>query len=291
MTPKMPSPAAGRRTLLSRIPAALATSLTLTAAVPTPGPDSPTPTVASVTPAAEDRPGLGGDVPTLQEYAAETFFVRPLGLDGESGVPTGFTQAGEPETSRSPDFSDLPGPNTSGSAIEPGPSYRPNPGTGPEQPGRAETGAYVDPTSGRPSAASVLRRFDKPAQNWLPGHRGVDLSLPVGAEVLAAGNGTVAFAGVVAGTPVISIDHPDGIRTTYQPVFAHLSEGDQVITGAVVGRLANPVDEWPGLHWGARVGEEYLNPLELLSAPVIRLKPVNSPDTGGGLVPGGRRGP
>lgn len=134
--------------------------------------------------------------------------------------------------------------------------------------------AYVSPATGAPQASQVLRTFDPPEHNWLPGHRGVDLDLPVGAPVLAAGHGTVAFAGAVAGTPVVSVDHSDGIRTTYQPVHARVSQGDAVREGEVIGTLGHPVDGWPGLHWGARTGpDDYLNPLSLLELPTIRLKP------------------
>lgn len=137
--------------------------------------------------------------------------------------------------------------------------------------------SYVDPTTGMPGVGTVLRAFDKPAQNWLPGHRGVDLALAVGAPVLAAGAGVVVFSGQVAGTPTLSIDHLDGIRTTYQPVFSLVTQGEEVLAGQEVGRLANPTDHWPGLQWGARRGGEYLNPLSLLEQVVIRLKPVDVP--------------
>ncbi|WIM66879.1 M23 family metallopeptidase [Corynebacterium breve] len=137
---------------------------------------------------------------------------------------------------------------------------------------------YVDPSTGLPHATQVLRGADIPEKKWLPGHRGVDLALEVGAEVVASDDGIVAFAGRVAGTPVVSIDHADGIRTTYQPVHAVVAQGDEVAVGQVVGKLAHPVDGHPGLHWGARTGpDEYLNPLTLLDRPVIRLKPLDGP--------------
>ena len=136
--------------------------------------------------------------------------------------------------------------------------------------------AWVDPTTGASYATSVLRPYDPPEHNWLPGHRGVDLRLSVGDEVLAAGDGTVAFAGVVAGTPTVSIHH-GGIRTTYQPVHAWVKQGEQVGEGEVIGKLGHSFDGYPGLHWGARTGEDnYINPLSLL-APTIRLKPVDVP--------------
>lgn len=136
------------------------------------------------------------------------------------------------------------------------------------------THAYVDPSSGTSSARSVIRGFDKPEHNWLPGHRGVDLALEIGAPVLAAEDGVVAFAGTVAGTPTVSIDHPDGIRTTYQPVYAIVEAGQTVLRGEVIGRLGSPTTAYPGLQWGARRGRDYINPLSLLARPTIRLKPI-----------------
>ncbi|MGV0362378.1 M23 family metallopeptidase [Corynebacterium minutissimum] len=135
--------------------------------------------------------------------------------------------------------------------------------------------AYVDPSTGFPTATQVLRGFEPPEQRWLAGHRGVDLALPVGASVRAAGDGVVHFAGSVAGKPVVSIKHDDGIRTTYQPVFARVKKGEHVKEGDVIGTLAPSVDGYPGLHWGAMEGrEDYIDPLGLLGEPAIRLKPV-----------------
>lgn len=138
--------------------------------------------------------------------------------------------------------------------------------------------AYVDPTTGSPAPSRVLEGFDPPKEKWSAGHRGVDLDLPIGGEVLAAGEGTVYFVGKVAGKPVVSIAHADGVRTTYQPGFAHVNKGDHVREGQVIGRLAPPVDGKPGLHWGALIDgveKTYIDPLSLLDAPVIRLKPVD----------------
>lgn len=138
--------------------------------------------------------------------------------------------------------------------------------------------AYVDPSTGAPRATRVLRPADLPERNWQPGHRGVDLALAPGEEVLAAEAGRVAFAGVVAGTPSVSIDHPDGIRTSYLPVHAWVAEGAEVQAGEVIGILAAPVAGHEGLHWGARTAPAlYLNPLSLLEGPTIRLKPVDAP--------------
>lgn len=135
--------------------------------------------------------------------------------------------------------------------------------------------AYVDPASGKPSPARVLRGFEAPEQKWSPGHRGVDMALAVGSPVVAAEDGVVAFVGTVAGKPVVSISHADGVRTTYQPVHGAVKQGQEVREGQVIGRLGNPVDGYPGLHWGALIAKDtYIDPLTLLDMPVIRLKPL-----------------
>nr|WP_084534883.1 M23 family metallopeptidase [Nocardia yamanashiensis] len=128
----------------------------------------------------------------------------------------------------------------------------------------------------RPRPA-VVRAFDKPAQNWLPGHRGVDLSGSTGDPVLAAGDGTVVFAGTVAGKPVVSVDHAGGLRTTYEPVTASVTVGRRVIHGEAIGVLAGGHEGCPVaacLHWGLRRDGDYLDPLGLLRAIPIRLKPL-----------------
>lgn len=138
--------------------------------------------------------------------------------------------------------------------------------------------AYVLPTTGKPYPSGVTRAFDKPERNWMKGHRGVDLRASPGQSIVATNSGTVAFVGSIAGVPSISIDHPDGLRSTYQPVHARVKEGDHVEEGQVIGTLGHPTRYDDGLHWGILQGkDDYLNPLSLLDTPAIRLKPVDEP--------------
>jgi murein DD-endopeptidase MepM/ murein hydrolase activator NlpD len=123
----------------------------------------------------------------------------------------------------------------------------------------------------------VVRRFDPPAQRWLAGHRGVDLAGTPGATVRAAGAGKVRFAGLVAGRPVVSVDHAGGLRTTYEPVEPVVRVGDELAAGDPIGRL---VGGHPGcpvpacLHWGLRRGDVYLDPLALFGLGQVRLLPL-----------------
>lgn len=138
----------------------------------------------------------------------------------------------------------------------------------------APAGAFGWPLAGLPGLA---RPFEPPEHPYGPGHRGVDLRGSPGQPVLAAGDGTVAFAGMVAGRPVISVDHPNGLRTTYEPVAAVVSAGELVRRGDVLGTLQAGHDGCPAaacLHWGVRRGDEYLDPLRLLALGRVRLLPM-----------------
>jgi len=123
----------------------------------------------------------------------------------------------------------------------------------------------------------VVRPFKPPATQYGSGHRGVDLGGQPGEPVLAAGDGVVVFAGSLAGRGVVSIDHGGGLRTTYEPLTVLVSAGRRVERGTVIGQLA-PGHEGCAkapacLHWGARRGREYLDPLGLLSSGHVRLLP------------------
>ncbi|MGH3696766.1 MAG: M23 family metallopeptidase [Pseudonocardiaceae bacterium] len=142
------------------------------------------------------------------------------------------------------------------------------------------------PLSGSPT---VVRAFRPPEFQFGPGHRGVDLAAETGAPVLAAGAGTVVFAGMVAGRGVVSLGHPGGLRTTYEPVSPTVAAGDQVSRGEQIGTTAPGHAGCPltvCLHWGAfrgpargeasptDQGREYLDPLRLIVAARVRLLPI-----------------
>ncbi|WP_458351551.1 murein hydrolase activator EnvC family protein [Micromonospora schwarzwaldensis] len=164
------------------------------------------------------------------------------------------------------------------------PSLRPAPAGAASSAGRPVSAARVPGIGAAarfrwplPGPPRVARRFDPPPRPWLPGHRGVDLVAAPGAEVRAAGAGTVLFAGAVAGRPVISVGHGDGLRTTYEPVRSRLAAGARIDAGTPIGEL---LAGHPGcaaaacLHWGLRHGNDYLDPLALLGLGRVRLLPL-----------------
>jgi murein DD-endopeptidase MepM/ murein hydrolase activator NlpD len=91
----------------------------------------------------------------------------------------------------------------------------------------------------------------------------------------------VVFAGSVAGRGVVSVDHDDGLRTTYEPLRSVVRAGAVVDIGDVLGLLSAGHPGCPGsvcLHWGVRRDRtEYLDPLALLRPVRVRLLPVPVP--------------
>ncbi|WP_258726672.1 M23 family metallopeptidase [Cellulomonas sp. NS3] len=123
----------------------------------------------------------------------------------------------------------------------------------------------------------VVREFDAPEERWLSGHRGVDLRAAPGDPVLAPAPGVVTFAGPVAGRVVLTLRHPDGRRSSVEPVTPGVATGDVVEQGAVVGQVAGDASHCAPatcLHWGVRTSDDaYVDPLMLLAGrgPVVLL--------------------
>lgn len=137
--------------------------------------------------------------------------------------------------------------------------------------GTGSTGASGVAARYRPPLAgllSVLHRFEQPPTPYAAGHRGADLAAVSSQLVLAARGGRVQFAGPVAGRGVVVIAHSDGIRTEYEPVSPMVHTGDTVQTGQVIARILGAhrmCRPSSCLHWGARRGNVYIDPMLLLN--------------------------
>ncbi|UJP38675.1 M23 family metallopeptidase [Cellulomonas palmilytica] len=125
--------------------------------------------------------------------------------------------------------------------------------------------------------ARVVRGFEAPPQPWAAGHRGVDLAADVGGVVVAPQSGVVAFAGRVAGRPVVTVRHDDGHLTSLEPVTTSAAVGTRVTRGSPVGAVDDALGHCAPatcVHWGVRVApERYVDPLTLVSGlgPVVLL--------------------
>ncbi len=140
-----------------------------------------------------------------------------------------------------------------------GPSAGPSAPTG--DPGGAAEVAYVPPVD-----APVTDRFRPPSTPYGAGNRGVDYDTAPGTAVRASAGGEVVFAGQVGSALHVVVLHPDGVRTTYAFLTAiSARRGDHIAQGDVVGIAGD------AFHFGARLGDEYIDPLELLvgASPVV----------------------
>ena len=122
--------------------------------------------------------------------------------------------------------------------------------------------------------ATVLRPFE-PHERFGAGHRGVDLAATPGQAISSVLPGRVSFSGDVAGRPVVVIEHTGGLRTTYLPVASSVAVGTHVDAGQPIGSLATGMHCLTSscLHWGARLGDEYVDPLTLVEREVVLLPP------------------
>lgn len=161
----------------------------------------------------------------------------------------------------------------------------------PADPGVDPRGSGAWPLRPQPE---VVSGFEPPASTYGAGHRGVDLAGSAGQRVHAAMAGEVTFAGRLAGRGVVVVAHGE-TRTTYEPVRATVRVGDRVSGGTPIGVLELPLSHcFPRacLHWGWLRGETYLDPLALVGAGPVRLKPwAGLPSGGGGPGRGDRSAP
>lgn len=152
--------------------------------------------------------------------------------------------------------------------VRPGPSARASPSP-------RTSSRWRWPLEPRPA---VVHPFRAPRSAWGAGHRGLDLATGVAASVVAVEDGRVSHAGVVAGRGTVSVQHHDGLVSTYEPVRPGVSVGDHVAAGHPVGVVEPGVVTHCGslacLHLGARRGAAYLDPWPLLAGGELALLPL-----------------
>lgn len=140
----------------------------------------------------------------------------------------------------------------------------------------AAPGWLIPPVDG-----AIVRPFAAPHSGYSAGHRGIDFAAPPGTAVRAAGDGVVHFAGGVARIAAVSIDHGDGLRSTYSALTdVSVSAGQRVTAGTWIGRVeSSHLGRSSGLHFGVMAGSDYVDP-ELHLGPLdasaaVRLEPVD----------------
>ena len=117
-----------------------------------------------------------------------------------------------------------------------------------------------------PVVGTVVDPYRPPTTPYGPGNRGIDLASPPGSVVVAPADGVVTFAGQVGGRLFVVVLHADGVRTTMaQLATVTVTQGQRVSAGQQVGTSAGRI------HFGARVGTQYIDPSLLLATGRVRL--------------------
>ena len=158
-------------------------------------------------------------------------------------------------------------------SVPPAESRPPAPASSPP-PKAPAAGPRSEPWFQPPVSAPVGDPFRMSEGPYGPGNRGIEYDTEPGDVVAAAAAGEVVFAGSVARSLHVTIDHGAGVVSSYSyleritaPVGARLARGDPV--GLASERL----------HFGVRVDGAYVDPASLTAAGTVtvRLVPLDDP--------------
>lgn len=124
-----------------------------------------------------------------------------------------------------------------------------------------------------PVDAPVTDPFRLPEHEFGPGNRGIEYRTTVGAEVVASAPGTVSFAGSVAGSSFVTVDHGGGLVTTVGFLDeVAVGRGEVVGQGDVLGLAGDRT------HFSARQDGVYFDPVLLFGAVHISVRLVDGPN-------------
>lgn len=109
-----------------------------------------------------------------------------------------------------------------------------------------------------PVDAPITDPFRAPVHRYAAGNRGIDYATDEGQAVHAAADGVVSFAGRVGKDLHVVIAHADGVRTSYSFLASvTVRRAQRVERGDAVGTAKR------SLHFGARIGDAYVDPRDL----------------------------
>ncbi|MFR1285927.1 MAG: M23 family metallopeptidase, partial [Bifidobacterium pseudocatenulatum] len=95
------------------------------------------------------------------------------------------------------------------------------------------------------NGAQVVGKYDAPKQQWLPGHRGVDLLADPQEAIVAPADGVIAFSGNVGGKAVVTIRHGGDLSGLCLDVRARHCRnamiGAHVAQGSVFARVGGRI--------------------------------------------------
>ncbi len=118
--------------------------------------------------------------------------------------------------------------------------------------------------------APVYDPFRAPENAYGPGNRGIEYDTRPGDVVRAAAAGTVAFAGPVAGSLFVTLDHGGGLLSSYSYLERiSVTAGQRVAQGRPVGIAGGQ-----RFHFGVRTEGEYVDPEAFVGVRRVRVRLV-----------------
>lgn len=120
-----------------------------------------------------------------------------------------------------------------------------------------------------PVDAPVTDPFRAPESRYGPGNRGIEYDTEPGDVVRAAASGTVEFAGPVAGSLHVTVDHGGGLLSSYSYLQRiSVRVGANVARGAVIGIAGER------LHFSVRLDTAYTDPDTFIGVRRVRVRLV-----------------
>ena len=121
-----------------------------------------------------------------------------------------------------------------------------------------------------PVDAPVSDPFRPPSDPYGPGNRGIEYRTSPGDVVRAGASGRVSFAGAVAGSLYVTVDHGDSVVSSYS-YLARISVrvGSPVAQGEAIGIAGERL-----FHFSVRVDGEYVDPAGFIGHRRVRVRLV-----------------
>lgn len=117
-----------------------------------------------------------------------------------------------------------------------------------------------------PIVGAIVRTYQPPATDYGAGHRGIDVAAQVGDIVVSPIEGTVTFAGNLAGRGVITVS-AGALKVTIEPVTSMVPKGTPVTAGRTIATVSGS-GHCPETcaHIGVRIATRYADPFAVLGS-------------------------
>lgn len=117
----------------------------------------------------------------------------------------------------------------------------------------------------------LVNHYRQPNSDYSAGHRGVDYLVSPGQSVYSPADGQIWFSGKVVNRMLVSISHPGGYLSEFEPLCSDLKKGERVFKGQEIGRVCAADKSYiphcaaaTCLHFSLRSAGSYLSPLVLI---------------------------